>query len=135
MLHRWLRSFPQSWYVKTFEKWIHRHDKCIRLGGDYVEKWTFAINKICLTLWASFVNGVLRCTLIAFVLTLFICKLVYVLTICTNSIQFNAFALNRWLWRYNHYLNMSLFVLSITKVHECIIQPSLCLIYFNRKLI
>lgn len=33
-----VRSFPQSWYVETFEKWIHRHEKCIRLGGDYVEK-------------------------------------------------------------------------------------------------
>ena len=30
---------------------------------------------------------------------------------------------------------MSLFVLSKTKVHQFIIQPSLCLIYFNRKLI
>jgi len=47
--------------------------------------------RFILTLWASFVNGVLRCTLIAFV--------------------------------FKNYLDMSLFVLSITKVHEFIIQP------------
>ena len=31
-------SFTDSWYVKTYNKWISRHRKCIEIAGDYVEK-------------------------------------------------------------------------------------------------
>ena len=35
---RIVSSFDADWYRDTFDKWISRHIKCIRVGGDYVEK-------------------------------------------------------------------------------------------------
>ncbi|XP_052223523.1 histone-lysine N-methyltransferase SETMAR-like [Dreissena polymorpha] len=35
---RSVSSFDADWYRDTFDKWISRHIKCIRVGGDYVEK-------------------------------------------------------------------------------------------------
>ncbi|KAH3750790.1 hypothetical protein DPMN_185323 [Dreissena polymorpha] len=35
---RIVSSFEADWYRDTFDKWIFRHIKCIRVGGDYVEK-------------------------------------------------------------------------------------------------
>ena len=35
---RIVSSFDADWYTDTFDKWISRHIKCIRVGGDYVEK-------------------------------------------------------------------------------------------------
>ncbi|XP_052806201.1 histone-lysine N-methyltransferase SETMAR-like [Mya arenaria] len=31
-------SFPEDWYMETYDKWISRHRKSVQLNGDYVEK-------------------------------------------------------------------------------------------------
>ena len=31
-------SFDKQFYTDTYNQWIVRHRKCIRIGGDYVEK-------------------------------------------------------------------------------------------------
>ena len=35
---RIVSSFDSQWYRDTFDKWIMRHRKCVRINGDYVEK-------------------------------------------------------------------------------------------------
>ncbi|KAH3733901.1 hypothetical protein DPMN_040340 [Dreissena polymorpha] len=35
---RIVSSFDADWYGDTVDKWISRHIKYIRVGGDYVEK-------------------------------------------------------------------------------------------------
>ena len=31
-------SFDRQFYTDTYNQWIARRRKCIRIGGDYVEK-------------------------------------------------------------------------------------------------
>ena len=33
-----VKSFDTEWYKQTFDKWVARHEKCVRVAGDYVEK-------------------------------------------------------------------------------------------------
>lgn len=35
---RIISSFSQQWFVDTYDKWIRRHEKCVRVNGDYIEK-------------------------------------------------------------------------------------------------
>jgi hypothetical protein len=37
-LERLLRSIGQNEFAKAFQRWLHRHEKCIALQGGYVEK-------------------------------------------------------------------------------------------------
>lgn len=31
-------TFDSQWYDDTYKQWVKRHEKCVRVGGDYVEK-------------------------------------------------------------------------------------------------
>ena len=31
-------SFDEKFYLDIFNKWVHRHRKCVRTGGGYIEK-------------------------------------------------------------------------------------------------
>ena len=33
-----IRTLPQTWYQTVFDKWVRRHEKCVRLDGEYFEK-------------------------------------------------------------------------------------------------
>ena len=33
-----IRSFSPDWYIATFNMWVYRHQKCVSISGDYVEK-------------------------------------------------------------------------------------------------
>ena len=35
---RSVASFSQEWYSDTYAKWVRRHQKCVAIAGDYVEK-------------------------------------------------------------------------------------------------
>lgn len=35
---RIVSSFDEQWFVDTFDKWIKRHEKCVLVNGDYIEK-------------------------------------------------------------------------------------------------
>ena len=35
---RIVSSFDSQWYRDTYDKWVTRHRKCTRTGGDYIEK-------------------------------------------------------------------------------------------------
>ena len=35
---RVVSSFDKDFYAEIFNKWIARHRKCVRTGGDYIEK-------------------------------------------------------------------------------------------------
>lgn len=37
-LERVLRSISEEAFTTAFQKWIHRHEKCVAIGGSYVEK-------------------------------------------------------------------------------------------------
>ena len=38
-VHTWLREQPKSFFSAGIQKLVERHNKCIVLQGDYVEKW------------------------------------------------------------------------------------------------
>jgi hypothetical protein len=33
-----LRSIGENKFAEAFQRWLHRHEKCIALQGGYVEK-------------------------------------------------------------------------------------------------
>lgn len=35
---RIVRQFNQTWYEETFNMWIRRAEKCVRVKGDFIEK-------------------------------------------------------------------------------------------------
>jgi hypothetical protein len=35
---KWLRQQPKGFYVASFDALVKRWDKCINVGGEYVEK-------------------------------------------------------------------------------------------------
>ena len=37
-LERVLRSIGENEFAEAFQRWLHRHEKCIALQGGYVEK-------------------------------------------------------------------------------------------------
>ena len=37
-LERVLRSIGENEFAEAFQRWLHRHEKCISLQGGYVEK-------------------------------------------------------------------------------------------------
>ena len=37
-LDRVLRDISKDDFTTAFQKWIHRHEKCIEVAGGYVEK-------------------------------------------------------------------------------------------------
>ena len=37
-LERVLRNISKDDFTTAFQRWIHRHEKCIEIGGTYVEK-------------------------------------------------------------------------------------------------
>jgi hypothetical protein len=37
-LERVLRNIGENEFAKAFQRWLHRHEKCIALQGEYVEK-------------------------------------------------------------------------------------------------
>ena len=37
-LERVLRSIGENKFAEAFQRWLHRHEKCIALQGEYVEK-------------------------------------------------------------------------------------------------
>ena len=39
-------TFSEDWYAEIYRKWISRHQKCVDLNGDYVEK-------VCVGRWTE----------------------------------------------------------------------------------
>ena len=38
-MHIFFFSFSQDWFkVKLDQSWVHRHEKLVATGGDYIEK-------------------------------------------------------------------------------------------------
>lgn len=37
-VHRVVATFDSQWYRDMFDKWVSRHQKCVTVLGDYIEK-------------------------------------------------------------------------------------------------
>lgn len=33
-----LSGLDETWFANVFDRWIHRHKRCVEAGGDYFEK-------------------------------------------------------------------------------------------------
>jgi hypothetical protein len=40
-MQKWLRQLSKDFYAAGFDALIKRWEKCINVGGGYVEKWMF----------------------------------------------------------------------------------------------
>jgi hypothetical protein len=52
-VRKWLRQQSKDFYAEGFDPLVKRRDKCVNVGGGYVQKWMFfpASNITCFTFY------------------------------------------------------------------------------------
>jgi hypothetical protein len=84
-----LSSFSQEWYASTFKDWVRRHEKCVRVKGEYFETVTY------ITFYDSITSFVTSWAAPRFVMSMYI-NWYRIVNSCTIFTIFWEFAVKRY---------------------------------------